>query len=305
MIPQPLSFPSSDYIGDLHLIHPFYSMPSRVHQTTAQKRSHSNAQIEDTSVKKSRRITRATRANDKLRSPPYTPPLSESDPPLATPSAGYQDKTVPMIASYDSNCETPSTPQSFPTRTNSSSATISSSPPVSLSKFAWAPQSTVKIKRPGFRVHTSAQPGASTGSKWAVVLGQVSKMYTYTRIPKNQVRLLLIKPGAFDEQINASLLVVNDDHLGSEEYSYAALSYNWGNSGYDNTIVIQDDPSSRPVKSMGKVVDALRAAAQDKMLKVKPNLYDALKHLRRDNDVLALWVDALCIDQFDKDEKEE
>jgi hypothetical protein len=130
-------------------------------------------------------------------------------------------------------------------------------------------------------------------------------MYTYTRIPKNQVRLLLIKPGAFDEQINASLLVVNDDHLGSEEYSYAALSYNWGNSGYDNTIVIQDDPSSRPVKSMGKVVDALRAAAQDKMLKVKPNLYDALKHLRRDNDVLALWVDALCIDQFDKDEKEE
>jgi hypothetical protein len=138
-----------------------------------------------------------------------------------------------------------------------------------------------------------------------VVLGQVSKMYTYSRIPKNQVRLLLIKPGGFDEQVNASLLVVNDDQLGSEGFPYAALSYNWGNSGYDNTIIIQDDPSSRPVKSMEKVVDALRAAVQDKMLKVKPNLYDALKHLRKDNQVVALWVDALCINQFDKGEKEE
>jgi hypothetical protein len=130
-------------------------------------------------------------------------------------------------------------------------------------------------------------------------------MYSYKRIPRDQVRLLLIKPGAFDEQINASLLVVNDDQLGSEDYPYSALSYNWGNSADDCTIIIQDDPASSPVKSINKVVDALRAVTQDKMMKVKPNLYEALKHLRKDNGVVALWVDALCINQFDNEEKAE
>lgn len=120
-------------------------------------------------------------------------------------------------------------------------------------------------------------------------------MYSYKRIPENQVRLLLIKPGSFDDQINASLLVVSDDDLGSEHFPYSALSYNWGNSNDDNTIIIQDDPASTPVKSIVKAVGALQAIARDKMIKVKPNLYEALRHLRKETHTVALWVDALCI----------
>jgi hypothetical protein len=44
---------------------------------------------------------------------------------------------------------------------------------------------------------------------------------------------------------------------------------------------------------------------QEKMLMIKPNLYEALRHLRKENGVVALWVDALCINQFDDAEKNE
>jgi hypothetical protein len=130
-------------------------------------------------------------------------------------------------------------------------------------------------------------------------------MYSYKRIAENQVRLLLIKPGAFDEEINASLLVVNDDQLGSEQFPYSALSYNWGNTEDDGTIIIQDDPASSPVKSIKKAVDAFKAVMQDKTIRVKRNLYEALRHLRKENQIIALWVDAVCINQFDNKEKEE
>ncbi|KAH7345860.1 heterokaryon incompatibility protein-domain-containing protein [Pyrenochaeta sp. MPI-SDFR-AT-0127] len=161
-------------------------------------------------------------------------------------------------------------------------------------------------KPEGFLKTTSnGQDGLSKTSKWAGLAGHVSKLYSYTRISKYQVRLLLIKPGSFDEQINASLLVVHDDQLGTDDFPYTALSYNWGGNDDDATIMIQDDPQSKPVKTMDNIFDVVKAAAQQKMLKVKPNLYEALRHLRSEKDVIAMWVDALCINQFDKDEKEE
>ncbi|CAN9442971.1 unnamed protein product [Alternaria alternata] len=206
---------------------------------------------------------------------------------------------------------TPSTPQTH-TRSNIRSdeptnepEEIYMTPPVTLPKISWAPRSAVPINRLGFITPKSEPSSSSKGTNWAEVLGQVSKLYSYQRISKDRVRLLLIKPGTFEEQINASLLVVSDDQLGSESFPYSALSYNWGNSEDDCTIVIQDDPASSPVKSIDEAVDVLRVVTQDKMMKIKPNLYEALRHLRKENQIVALWVDALCINQFDINEKEE
>lgn len=78
--------------------------------------------------------------------------------------------------------------------------------------------------------------------------------------------------------------------------------------------MIQDDPKSKPVKSTDKIFEAAKAAIQEKSLttfmrekrlRIKPNLYEALRHLRREKEVIAIWADAVCINQFDKVEKEE
>ena len=42
-----------------------------------------------------------------------------------------------------------------------------------------------------------------------------------------------------------------------------------------------------------------------KRIFVRPNLYEALKHLRRNNQPIPLWVDALCINQANEKEKEQ
>ena len=264
----------------------------------------------DRSPKVTRRSTASARTNTIPRSPPHTPPHvgqgqasirhSSTLPTYSTP--------VDLEAQFD---DTPNTPQSLVKRALQANVTTAErgiarpAPPIALSKQAWAQRYAVKINRHSFNTTTSSPSASSKGTKWAEVLGQVSRMYHYKRIPEDEVRLLIIKPGTFDEQINATLLVVNDEQLGTEDYPYCALSYNWGNSGDDSTIVIQDDPASSPVKSITKAVDVLKAAVQDKMIKIKPNLYEALRHLRKDNEPIALWVDALCINQSDTKEKEE
>ena len=204
----------------------------------------------------------------------------------------------------------PPTPQSLtkhlPYRTSGNVEHPTGFPiPLKLSKKVWAPASSVKIPRLGFNTTARAQPGPWRGAV-ARIRNRISPMYCYTPITKHQARLLIIKPGAFDEQINASLLVVDDDQLGDGRYSYAALSYNWGlGGGGDHTIIIQDDPTSLPVKSMVDIVDAFVSAKDHKMIKVQPNLHEALKHMRDEKERVGLWVDALCINQFNTTEKEE
>lgn len=128
--------------------------------------------------------------------------------------------------------------------------------------------------------------------------------YRYTKIRPDQVRLLVIRPGSGDEEINVTLLTVGDIHLGTEDYPYEALSYHWGEGDETHAIIVQEDVNSNPVKQMSEaVLSVMRGGAGTKRLSVRPNLYEALKHLRDPDDNVPLWVDALCINQLDEVEK--
>ncbi|KAH7081212.1 heterokaryon incompatibility protein-domain-containing protein [Paraphoma chrysanthemicola] len=134
-----------------------------------------------------------------------------------------------------------------------------------------------------------------------MTLRKASNIYKYTRIPHDRVRLLLLKPGLFDDDIYVSLITVRDDQLGTEDFEYCALSYHWGGGDFSNTVFVQEDATAQTLRTLENVVNAKRP----KKLSIKPNLCEALKHLRHKKEVVSIWIDALCINQFDEDEKNE
>ncbi|KAF2493026.1 HET-domain-containing protein, partial [Lophium mytilinum] len=102
-------------------------------------------------------------------------------------------------------------------------------------------------------------------------------MYMYTkRLNGYEVRLLVILPGKVDAQIECKLVVHETDNLPA----YEALSYVWGTS-----------TKLKPILCDGYRID------------VTPNLLFALKQLRYEDERRLLWIDYVCINQDDNDEK--
>ncbi|ROW13090.1 hypothetical protein VPNG_05918 [Cytospora leucostoma] len=102
--------------------------------------------------------------------------------------------------------------------------------------------------------------------------------YTYTRFesPRDQIRLLTIRPGNWLEPIECSLGI---DCLDNKP-EYEALSYVWG-----------DESKRVPITVDGKSFE------------ITQNLFLALRRLRRRFVRRVMWVDAVCINQNDNDEK--
>ena len=75
---------------------------------------------------------------------------------------------------------------------------------------------------------------------------------------------------------------------------YEALSYVWGTDTATTAVAVvdssQDDASSSAPRPASK-------------LRVRPNLYEALKYLRYSDKPRTLWIDALCINQHDLAER--
>ncbi|KAI1120019.1 heterokaryon incompatibility protein-domain-containing protein [Nemania abortiva] len=99
------------------------------------------------------------------------------------------------------------------------------------------------------------------------------------------VRLLLLYPSAdASADIHCDLIKVDLGcflSLDLKHFPYVALSYIWGDSNPPRTIFLRGSRKS-----------------------VTPNLFTALRHLRRPTHISVLWVDALCIDQDNAKEKE-
>ncbi|KAM6514257.1 hypothetical protein FALCPG4_015412 [Fusarium falciforme] len=93
---------------------------------------------------------------------------------------------------------------------------------------------------------------------------------------KNEVRLLVLAPGNEDEEVQCRLINVELNWRAR----YEALSYHWG----DPNVTV-------PIKCEGQTVA------------VTTNLHSALVDLRDATEPRYLWVDAICINQDDLDEK--
>ena len=105
-----------------------------------------------------------------------------------------------------------------------------------------------------------------------------------------EIRLLTLDPGRRNSKVRATLSHASFD----QPPPYEALSYVWGNP------VLKEDgfpPKTRKPKKRR----FLRLNGQS--FAVGNNLYSALQHLRHDFESRTLWIDAVCIDQHNKDER--
>ncbi|KAF1815657.1 hypothetical protein P152DRAFT_390922, partial [Eremomyces bilateralis CBS 781.70] len=98
----------------------------------------------------------------------------------------------------------------------------------------------------------------------------------YTPLHPNEIRLLKLLPGPWGMPICCEL-----SHVPlSNKPAYKALSYAWGSRRLVEPVFLNETPRL-----------------------VTKNLYTALSRLRSENEPVTIWVDALCIDQANIDER--
>ena len=114
--------------------------------------------------------------------------------------------------------------------------------------------------------------------------------YCYSPISLNSTRLLFLMPSE-DKTAPVRCRMVEyplQTQTSQGVHPYEALSYTWGSPANPQPIyVVGSDPGGD----------------EDRWLLVTPNLHTALLHLRDCSLERVMWVDAVCINQNDNDEK--
>jgi hypothetical protein len=130
-----------------------------------------------------------------------------------------------------------------------------------------------------------------------------------------EIRVLRVLPGGFEDEIRGII-----EHKDIEKSHYAALSYVWGNPTITKTIKLRynyvdlkaeefpvEGPTNQPldyIKSQRAVQLQTPNHGDFQDFEITRNLEAALRHMRHNSEELILWVDAICINQSDEDEKD-
>ncbi|KAL8847855.1 MAG: hypothetical protein Q9221_007106 [Calogaya cf. arnoldii] len=123
--------------------------------------------------------------------------------------------------------------------------------------------------------------------------------YKYTALKEGtgEIRLLTLLPDRFEKPIRISLeiTILSDD----EVPEFEALSYAWGNASDVRDIFIEANPPTRPELREREDTDGI----EWRRLRVTKNLFEALKHLRLEGRPKIMWIDAICVDQQNLEER--
>jgi hypothetical protein len=108
------------------------------------------------------------------------------------------------------------------------------------------------------------------------VIPPSERLYTYTALKLQQIRLLELLPGEDDDAIEGLVQHVSL----SENHKFSAISYAWG-------------PPLKP----------FHIQTEEGKIPLTSSLHAALKRLRTRTESVILWADAICIDQANVHEK--
>lgn len=150
----------------------------------------------------------------------------------------------------------------------------------------------------------------SGSAKLRGLVSKVNKAYSYDDCPLHEghIRLLFLRPsGNPDDDIFIELRTypIEDLVRHSKKYQFTALSYNWG-EGAETNVVFVDREATSDSASNQKVSDvAFAFKRRMRMFTVRPNLYAFLKQFRHPTQLVALWIDRVCINQASNLEKQD
>lgn len=113
-------------------------------------------------------------------------------------------------------------------------------------------------------------------------LEELTNTYKYGILLETEFRILELFPGEPDDEIHCKLRnePMHTDNGKEIHIHYEAVSYTWGAPTPKRQIV-----------------------CSGKAIYIRMNLFQALKHIRRKDRIRRIWVDAICINQFDIPER--
>lgn len=128
--------------------------------------------------------------------------------------------------------------------------------------------------------------------------------YTYRQLWPGEVRILHLQPGDIDDSIRVD---ISHEQL-RDARPYRALSWQWGVQNMQCPVRVMDMPVVGSEENGGTARQRLSVGGSSNRevahtLLVNENLLSALKRIRHRDAVVRLWVDAICINQIEKDDE--